>query len=269
MAAPEGYVALDLVGFTDKGDYSAETNYAANDIVHSENRMFLSLQDNNEGQALPVLPETENTWWQLWLSGGADDLGAITAKDTSNVTGGGAGQLVVAQTLIDAIASKVMNDLIAKSAIDNNLLGTDPTHVLASPQGKKLADQITQLNSNITDGISYLSCEQITFSDPAFKYVRVGKLLYGWFNIRGTFISDDVVVVAGLPFKVNWVSSFLSYQNTFYKNPIRAIETGTNATSLKLWVLDPNLGKQDFTQSIHGTSEVGNVYIGILGIIAD
>lgn len=149
MAAPEGYVALDLVGFTDKGDYSAETNYAANDIVHSENRMFLSLQDNNEGQALPVLPETENTWWQLWLSGGADDLGAITAKDTSNVTGGGAGQLVVAQTLIDAIASKVMNDLIANNAIDNNLLGTDPTHVLASPQGKKLADQITQLNSNL------------------------------------------------------------------------------------------------------------------------
>lgn len=153
MAAPEGYVALDLVGFTDKGDYSAETNYAANDIVHSENRMFLSLQDNNEGQALPALPETENTWWQLWLSGGADDLGAITAKDTSNVTGGGAGQLVVAQTLIDAIASKVMNDLIAKSAIDNNLLGTDPTHVLASPQGKALADQITQLNSNITSRV--------------------------------------------------------------------------------------------------------------------
>ena len=27
MAAPEGYVALDLIGFTDKGDYAAGTTY--------------------------------------------------------------------------------------------------------------------------------------------------------------------------------------------------------------------------------------------------
>ncbi len=38
---------------------------------------------------------------------------------------------------------------LTSDIIDNNLLGTDPTHVLASPQGKALADQITQLNSNI------------------------------------------------------------------------------------------------------------------------
>ena len=43
---------------------------------------------------------------------------------------------------------------LTSDIIDNNLLGTDPTHVLASPQGKALADQITQLNSNLA-GIIY------------------------------------------------------------------------------------------------------------------
>lgn len=149
MAAPAGYVPLDLVGFTDKGAYVSESTYAANDIVHNDNKMYRSLQDNNTGHALPVSPETETEWWELWLSGGAEDLEAITVKDTSNVTGGGAGKVVVAQTLIDAIAQKVMNDLVAKSMIDNNLLGTDATHVLASPQGKALDEKITQLYSNL------------------------------------------------------------------------------------------------------------------------
>lgn len=149
MAAPAGYVALDLVGFTDKGAYASGSTYSANDIVHGDNKMYRSLQDNNTGHALPVTPETETEWWELWLSGGAEDLEAITVKDTSNVTGGGAGKVIIAQTLIDAIASKVMNDLVAKSMIDNNLLGTDATHVLASPQGKALDEKITELNSKL------------------------------------------------------------------------------------------------------------------------
>lgn len=157
MAAPAGYVPLDLVGFTDKGAYVSESTYAANDIVHNDNKMYRSLQDNNTGHALPVSPETETEWWELWLSGGAEDLEAITVKDTSNVTGGGAGKVVVAQTLIDAIAQKVMNDLVAKSMIDNNLLGTDATHVLASPQGKALDEKITQLYSKFPDDKSYFT----------------------------------------------------------------------------------------------------------------
>ena len=149
MPAPQGYVALDLVGFTDKGDYAAGTTYAQNDLVHSENRIYLSLQDNNIGHALPVSPATETAFWKLWLSGGGDDLEALTAEDTSNVTGGGAGQVVVAQTLIDAIANKVMNDLVAKSQIINNLLATQAGNVLDATQGKALKDEIDQLNSDM------------------------------------------------------------------------------------------------------------------------
>lgn len=161
MPAPQGYVALDLVGFTDKGDYAAGTTYAQNDLVHSDNRIYLSLQDNNVGQALPVSPDTETEFWKLWLSGGGDDLEALTAEDTSNVTGGGAGQVVVAQTLIDAIANKVMNDLVAKSQIINNLLATQAGNVLDATQGKALKDEIDQLNSDLQNRYSLLIPETL------------------------------------------------------------------------------------------------------------
>ena len=68
----------------------------------------MSLQDNNVGNVLPVLPATETTYWKLWLSGGSDNLDDLTAKDTSNLMGTGAGQVVVAQALIDAMASKIV-----------------------------------------------------------------------------------------------------------------------------------------------------------------
>lgn len=62
-----------------------------------------------------------------------------------------------AQALIDAIANKVMNDLINKNKIVNNLLATDPTTVLAGTQGVALGERlaaaesaVAQLNSDTT-----------------------------------------------------------------------------------------------------------------------
>lgn len=146
---PEGYVELDLVGFTDKGDYNSGVTYVKNDLAHNNNKIYLSLQDDNTGNALPSSTETENTYWKVWLAGSADDLANITVKDTSDVTGSGSNSIVVAQTLIDAIASKVMNDLVAKSQIVNNLTTSTTGSVLDASRGKNLQDQITQLNSNI------------------------------------------------------------------------------------------------------------------------
>ena len=61
-----------------------------------------------------------------------------------------------AQALIDAIANKVMNELINKNKIVNNLLATDASTVLAGTQGTALDKRlvaaekaVTQLNSDI------------------------------------------------------------------------------------------------------------------------
>lgn len=63
-----------------------------------------------------------------------------------------------AQALIDAIANKVMNELINKNKIVNNLLATDASTVLAGTQGaaldKRLVEAenaVAQLNSELSE----------------------------------------------------------------------------------------------------------------------
>ncbi|WP_302597621.1 hypothetical protein [uncultured Clostridium sp.] len=62
-----------------------------------------------------------------------------------------------AQALIDAIANKVMNELINKNKIVNNLLATDASTVLAGTQGAALDKRlvaaektVAQLNSDLS-----------------------------------------------------------------------------------------------------------------------
>lgn len=62
-----------------------------------------------------------------------------------------------AQALIDAIANKVMNELINKNKIVNNLLATDASTVLAGTQGTALDKRlvaaektVAQLNSDLS-----------------------------------------------------------------------------------------------------------------------
>lgn len=55
---PTGYVALDFVGFTDKGSYSATETYMQNDLVHKDNNVWRCLIDNIVG----ISPVEGNTW---------------------------------------------------------------------------------------------------------------------------------------------------------------------------------------------------------------
>lgn len=55
---PDGYVALDFVGFTDKGSYSATETYMQNDLVHKDNNVWRCLIDNIVG----VTPVEGDIW---------------------------------------------------------------------------------------------------------------------------------------------------------------------------------------------------------------
>jgi hypothetical protein len=55
---------------------------------------------------------------------------------------------VNAQAAIDEVHDEAKNS-VQKSAIENDLVGTDAEKVLASPQGKALDDKITAINSNL------------------------------------------------------------------------------------------------------------------------
>lgn len=88
--------------------------------------------------------------------GGFDGTAAsVKATDTYGLVVDALGEST-AQVLIDAVANKVMNELVAKSQILNNLLATVPGNALDAVQGKNLQDQITQLNGEsfiVRDGI--------------------------------------------------------------------------------------------------------------------
>lgn len=79
----------------------------------------------------------------------------VKATDTYGLVVSALGEST-AQALIDAIANKVMNELINKNKIVNNLLATDDSTVLAGTQGAALdkrlvaaENAVTQLNSDL------------------------------------------------------------------------------------------------------------------------
>lgn len=67
---------------------------------------------------------------------------ALTKADLQN-------DFLQTQPGFKALDAAVGSQIVQTSHIDNNLTGTDPTHVLASPQGKALKEEITQLKSDI------------------------------------------------------------------------------------------------------------------------
>lgn len=81
--------------------------------------------------------------------GGFDGTAAsVTATDTYGLVVAALGESTT-QALIDAIANKVINELVAKSQIINNLLATVPGNALDAVQGKKLMDLYTRLNGDL------------------------------------------------------------------------------------------------------------------------
>ena len=88
----------------------------------------------------------------------------MLATDTENLAGGGE---VIAQELLDAIAERVANKLLAKSQVVNNLLATVEGNPLDATQGKALKELIDTTNNNLSDkfaakDISDGSLNQIT-----------------------------------------------------------------------------------------------------------
>lgn len=81
------------------------------------------------------------------LGGFNGSASSVTAQDVEGLLGTPGEQSNV-QALIDAIAEQVLNQLVKKSQIINNLLATQAGNVLDATQGKALKDLIDRLNSD-------------------------------------------------------------------------------------------------------------------------
>lgn len=127
----------------------------------------------------------------------------VGATDTYGILADALGQSNV-QALIDEIVDRVMNQLVNKSQIINNLLATQPGNILDAVQGatlKGLIDQntadIAQLNSD------YISLDQNLKNgwEPNGKsfYKVIGNLALVRFYCRNGLTESGTVIADGLP----------------------------------------------------------------------
>ncbi len=110
-----------------------------------------------------------------------------------------------AQALIDAIANKVMNELINKNKIVNNLLATDASTVLAGTQGTALDKRlvaaekaVTQLNSELSEKAKITNISSLSSIGDIFKtYSKNGSIpVIGIINWDTTLAPDQNVTIA-------------------------------------------------------------------------
>lgn len=110
----------------------------------------------------------------------------ITVQQASSitVTVNPAGTATV-QDILDIQANYVPN-----SKIDNNLLGTDPTHVLASPQGKALADKTNAISDSLVPDVTVVDSSQIpNYVSGLLTYSVVGNIIF--IQVSGLEFSDQ------------------------------------------------------------------------------
>lgn len=95
MTEPSGYTALDLIGFTDKGEYDAATNYVRNDLAHVGNDVWRCLADDTTG----VTP-AEGAYWTIFIENDSTASGVSYTNTTSGLAA------TNVQNAIDELASE-------------------------------------------------------------------------------------------------------------------------------------------------------------------
>lgn len=129
--------------------------------------------------------------------GGFDGTAAsVTATDTYGLVVAALGESTT-QALIDAIANKVINELVAKSQIINNLLATVPGNALDAVQGKKLMDLYTRLNSEMKQDSFNLENKPVEQTDLNAIYSGVHRYSNLSKNIPSAYNGYIIVMKRG------------------------------------------------------------------------
>ena len=181
------------MGMNDKHDYDP-TKWVDNsepdiDAEHL-NKIEAALQE--DGVSIDELAATGGT------------AAKVKATDTYGMVVEALGEST-AQALIDAIANKVMNELINKNKIVNNLLATDASTVLAGTQGAALdkrlvaaENAVTQLNSDLPGRAKIANISSLASIGDIFKtYSKNGSIpVIGIINWDVTLAPDQNVTIA-------------------------------------------------------------------------
>ena len=184
--------SLGLVGIADKGTYNAEATYNKGQFVLYDGSTWLALKDNLNG----VTPAEGENWKYLARGFAAELLSLVTAIDSQGLSGSQGGQ-VNAQSLIDVLADKVANQLIAKSMM-SNVQVNDAEKVPTSALAYAMQQSIETLNSKIT-------YEEKSFTisfDAGIKGMKIGE------NMKNGYMPVSILPVS-LPRGTTTVYSFM------------------------------------------------------------
>lgn len=156
--------SLGLVGIADKGTYSAEATYNKGQFVLYDGSTWLALKDNLNG----VTPAEGENWKYLARGFAAELLSLVTAIDSQGLSGSQGGQ-VNAQSLIDVLADKVANQLIAKSMM-SNVQVNDAEKVPTSALAYAMQQSIETLNSKKVLEIAKTTAKSNSAGNCIFQY---------------------------------------------------------------------------------------------------
>ena len=141
MNEPTGYTALDLVGFTDQGEYASNKNYVKNDLVHYQGNTWRCLVDDTMG----VQP-TEGLNWTLFIGQPSNLVEAIIApiEETVAIAAHSVGSMLIySDTLYEVIEPIAIGDTLVDFA-------DDPTNanIKVAP---KVEEQIGAIKTDLED----------------------------------------------------------------------------------------------------------------------
>lgn len=141
MNEPTGYTALDLVGFTDQGEYASNKNYVKNDLVHYQGNTWRCLVDDTMG----VQP-TEGLNWTLFIGQPSNLVEAIIApiEETVAIATHPVGSMLIhSDTLYEVIDDIAIGDTLVDFA-------DDPTNanIKVAP---KVEEQIGAIKTDLED----------------------------------------------------------------------------------------------------------------------
>lgn len=163
---------------------------------------------------------------------GCDGTAAsITATDVQGLVAAAGGNSNV-QALINAVADQVINRLVAKGQIVNNLLATEPGSVLDATQGKTLKEYYDRLYSDLTDvkigSYTVISNSYVSITTGSLR--KVGKMcqIYLSLNIQQSG--------GGYASFMTFPTDFLPLELGYFDIPkctiqVKANQLGINATA--------------------------------------
>ncbi|SEU20813.1 hypothetical protein [Enterocloster lavalensis] len=138
-------------------------------------------KDNAQSYAQDAAKSAEEARQAAGCDGTAASISAVDVQGLVAAAGGNSD----VQALINAVADRVINRLVAKGQIVNNLLATEPGNVLDATQGKALKEYYDRLNSDLD--------EHFMMSPDGVTAIQ-SKSGNTWRRLQVQMINDDIAL---------------------------------------------------------------------------